>query len=150
MVRDKNRFREYFTLNKNLFLAFVCAEITAALTAQLFSKSVSYLNTSVTMVSEYSIYFGIFGLLHSVDNREKYKIEATGKTDWFRLRRDLIKLLTSLGIGEIVYTTLRWLSLDYLLVQNYQPYLASVFSACICFVVYLVVVNLSVKMTKLY
>jgi hypothetical protein len=149
-VKEKSRFKEYFALNKNLFLAFVAAQITAAITAQLFSKSISYLNTSVTMGAEYSIYFGTFGLLYSIDNRRKYKFDETGKTNWLRLRKDLIKLLTSLGIGEIVYTLLRWLSLDYLLIQSYQPYLASVVSACICFVVYLAVVNVSVKMTKLY
>lgn len=151
MVKErKSRYKEYFVLNKNLFLAFVAAQITAALTAQLFSYLTSYLNTSITMVSEYSVYFGSFGLLYSVDNRKKYKIDETDKTDWPKLRKDLTKLLTSLGIGEIVYTVLRWLSLDYLLIQNYQPYFASIVSAFACFAVYLVVVNLSAKMTKLY
>lgn len=110
----------------------------------------SYLNTSLTMVSEYSVYFGTFGLLYSVDNRKKYKIDGTDETDWPKLRKDVIKLLTSLGIAEIVYTVLRWLSLEYLLILNYQPYLASIVSAFACFAVYLVVVNLSVKVTKLY
>lgn len=150
LMKEKSRLKEYLILNKNLLVAFVAAEITAAITAQLFSRSISYLNTSVTMGAEYSVYFGTFGLLHSINNRKKYNIDETGKTDWPRLRKDLIKLLTSLGIGEIVYTVLRWLSLDYLLIQSYQPYLASIVSACICFAVYLAVVNLSVKAAKLY
>ncbi len=150
MKEEKNRSKEYIILNKNLFIAFVAAFITSAITAQLLSKSVSYLNTSVTMGTEYSAYFGIFGMLHSIDNRKKYRIDETEKIDWLRLRKDLTKLLTSLGIGEIVYTILRWLSLYYLLIQSYQPYLASMVSESICFVIYLVVVNLSVKATKLY
>ena len=150
MKEKKSRSKEYFVLNKNLFIAFVAAFITSAITAQLLSKSVSYLNTSVTMGAEYSAYFGIFGMLHSIDNRKKYRIDETEKIDWLRLRKDLIKLLTSLGIGEIVYTVLRWPSLYYLLIQSYQPYLASMVSESICFVIYLAVVNLSVKATKLY
>lgn len=150
MRDEKNRSKEYFILNKNLFIAFVAAFITSAVTAQLLSKSVNYLNTSVTMGTEYSAYFGIFAILHSIDNRKKYKIDDTEKIDWIRLRKDLVKLLTSLGIGEIVYTILRWFSLYYLLTQNYQPYVASMISECICFGIYLVIVNLSVKATKLY
>ena len=150
MKEEKSRSKEYFILNKNLFIAFVAAFITSAITAQLLSKSASYLNTSVTMVTEYSAYFGIFGLLHSIDNRKKYRIEETGRLDWLRLRKDLIKLLTSLGIGEIVYTVLRWFSQYYLLTQSYDAYIASMISDSISFAVYLAVVNLSVKVTKLY
>ena len=76
--------------NKNLFLAYVAAFITAAITAQLFSKSISYLDTSVTMVAENSAYFGIFGLLHSIDHRKKCRIKEIGRLDWLRLRTDLI------------------------------------------------------------
>ena len=150
MKEKKNRCKEYLTLNKNLFVAYIAAFITAAITAQLFSKSISYLDTSVTMVAENSAYFGIFGLLHSIDNRKKYRIEETGRLDWRRLKNDLIKLLTSLGIGEIVYTVLRWVSQYYLLTQSYQAYVASMISDSISFAVYLAVVNLSVKVTKLY
>ncbi|MGI0026314.1 MAG: hypothetical protein ACREAD_00540 [Nitrosopumilaceae archaeon] len=149
MNEKRNRYKEYLKLNKNLFFAFIAAEIIAAMTSQILSKSISYLNTSVTMGAEYSVYFSTFGLLYSIDNRKKYRIE-TGETDWHRLRKDLIKILISLGIGEIVYTVLRWLSLDYLLIQSYQPYLASIVSASISFAIYLAVVNLSAKATRLY
>ncbi len=149
MNEKRNRYKEYLKLNKNLFFAFIAAEIIAAMTSQILSKSISYLNTSITMGAEYSVYFSTFGLLYSIDNRKKYRIE-TGETDWHRLRKDLIKILISLGIGEIVYTVLRWLSLDYLLIQSYQPYLASIVSASISFAIYLAVVNLSAKATRLY
>ena len=149
MKEKKSKYKEYLALNKNLFIAFVAAEIIAAITSQILSKSISYLNTSITMGAEYSVYFSTFGLLYSIDNRKKYKMES-GKTDWPRLRKDLVKITTSLGIGEIVYTILRWFSLDYLLIQSYQPYLSSIVSACVSFAIYLLVVNLTVKATKLY
>src|SRR3989442_971922 len=136
MKEKKNRCKEYLTLTKNLFVAYIAAFITAAITAQLFSKSISYLNTSVTMVAENSAYFGIFGLLHSIDNRKKYRIEETGSIDWLRLRKDLIKLLTSLGIGEIVYKLFRLFSHYYLLTKSYQSYFPSIISDSIFFAVY--------------
>ncbi|TLX81408.1 MAG: hypothetical protein E6L00_06810 [Thaumarchaeota archaeon] len=149
MKEKRSKCTEYLKLNKNLFIAYTTAFIIATITAQLFSNSINYLNTSVTMLTENSAYFSAFGLLHSIDNRKKYRIE-TGEIDWSRLRKDLIKILTSLGIGEIVYTILRWFSQYYLLTLNYQPYLASMISDSISFMIYLVVVNLSVKMTKLF
>jgi hypothetical protein len=145
----KSKYKEYLALNKNLFIAFVAAEIIAAITSQFLSKSISYLNTSITMGAEYSVYFSLFGILYSIDNRKKYKLES-GKTDWTRLRKDVIKIITSLGVGEIVYTILRWFSLDYLLIQSYQPYVSSIVSASVSFAIYLLVVNLTVKATRLY
>jgi hypothetical protein len=149
MSEKRNRYKEYLKLNKNLFIAFIAAEIIAAITSQILSKSISYLNTSVTMGAEYSVYFSIFGLLYSIDNRAKYRVE-TGKIDWPKLRKDVLKILISLGIGEIVYTILRWISLDYLLIQSYQPYIASTVSASVSFAIYLAVVNLSARATRLY
>jgi len=145
----KSKYKQYLALNKNLFIAFVAAEIIAAITSQILSKSISYLNTSITMGAEYSVYFSLFGLLYSIDNRKKYKLD-NDKTDWPRLRKDVIKIITSLGVGEIVYTILRWFSLDYLLIQSYQPYLSSIVSAFVSFAIYLIVVNLTVKATRLY
>jgi len=145
----KSKYKEYLALNKNLFIAFVAAEIIAAITSQFLSKSISYLNTSITMGAEYSVYFSLFGILYSIDNRKKYKLES-GKTDWTRLRKDVIKIITSLGVGEIVYTILRWFSLDYLLIQSYQSYVSSIVSASVSFAIYLLVVNLTVKATRLY
>ena len=149
MKEKKSKYKEYLALNKNLFIAFVAAEIIAAITSQFLSKSISYLNTSITMGAEYSVYFSLFGILYSIDNRKKYKLES-GKTDWTRLRKDVIKIITSLGVGEIVYTILRWFSLDYLLIQSYQPYVSSIVSASVSFAIYLLVVNLTVKATRLY
>ena len=66
------------------------------------------------------------------------------------LKSDLIKIITSLGIGEVVYTIVRW-SLQYYLLQiEYDAYLASIISQMISTVVYMIVLNLSVKMSRLY
>ena len=75
---------------------------------------------------------------------------SSGKTDTKRLKHDLKKLVTSLGIAEIVYTIVRWALQYYLLVLNYDPYLASIVSQGLSTIVYMIVVNLSVKITRLY
>jgi thiamine transporter ThiT len=83
------------------------------------------------------------------DNRKKYCL-ASGGTDTAKLKHDLKKLVTSLGIAEIVYTVVRWVLQYYFLTINYDPYLASFTSQGMSTIIYMLVVNLSVKITRLY
>ena len=83
------------------------------------------------------------------DNRKKYRLES-GKTDTVKLKHDLKKLITSLGIAEIVYTIIRWITQYYFLTIGYDPYFASIISQGISTIVYMAVINLSVKLTRLF
>jgi len=101
------------------------------------------------LVADYCVFFSTFGILFYIDNRKKYRTK-TGELKKSLLKSDLIKIITSLGIGEIVYTIVRW-SLQYYLLQiEYDAYLASIISQMISTVVYMIVLNLSVKITRLY
>ena len=66
------------------------------------------------------------------------------------IKKDLIKIIASLGIAEVVYTIVRWILQYYLLTIEYDPYMASIISQIISTIVYMVVLNLSVIMTKVY
>ena len=55
-----------------------------------------------------------------------------------------------IGIGEVVYTIVRWIMQYYLLQIDYEPHMASIVSQCISMVIYMITLNLSVKITKLY
>jgi len=149
-VNYENRpvLREYLKLNKNILIAFAVSIVISASVAQALSEQDDYLNTSYTLIVDYVSYFSIFGLLYYYDNRKKYRLES-GKTDKVTLRRDLVRLLTSLGIAEVVYNIVRWILQYYLLSIDYDPYLASVASQVVSMIVYLIVINLSMKMTRL-
>ena len=141
--------QEYFKLNKNILIAFAVSITFSAIIAQSLAEQEDYLNTTYTLIFDYVFYFTTFGSLYYWDNRKKYLLKS-GKTDKEKLRHDLIKIITSLGIAEIVYTIARWLLQYYFLSINYDPYLASIVSQVISTVIYMIVVNLSVKMTRLY
>lgn len=141
--------QEYLKLNKNILIAFAASIIISAVIAQILSDQADYLNTTYTTIADYVIYFSVFSGLFYLDNRRKYRLES-GKTDTKKLKHDLKKLVTSLGIGEIVYTIVRWGLQYYFLVLNYDPYLASIASQGISTIIYMIVVNLSVKITRLY
>ncbi len=141
--------QEYFQLNKNILIAFAVSIIFSALIAQSLEGQENYLNTTYTLIVDYLFYFSTFGGLYYLDNRKKYRLES-GKSDTEKLRNDLIKIITSLGISEVVYTIARWALQYYFLSIDYDPYIASIISQCISTIIYMIIVNLSVKMTRLY
>jgi hypothetical protein len=145
----RQSYVEYLKLNKNLFLSIVVAVIVSAVSAQLLAEQEDHLNSSYTLLVDLVVFYSTFGVLFYVDNRKKYLTES-GKIDSPRLRRDLLKIITSVGSGEIVYIAIRWYLQYYLLTINYEPYAASIITHVISAIVYLVIVNLGVNLTKLY
>ena len=129
-----------------MLVAFAASIIVSAIVAHLLSEQADYLNTTYTLLVDYVIYFSVFGGLYYFNNRKKYLHES----DKSKLKHDLIKIITSLGIAEVVYTILRWFLQYYFININYDAYVASITSQIISTIIYLIVVNLSVKMTRLY
>jgi len=145
----RQQYKEYLKLNKNILFGYVASVTISAIAAQLFSEQEYYLNTTFTLLVDYSVYLSTFGGLYYVDNRKKYKLKS-GEIDWHVLKKDLIKLISSLGIGEIIYIIARWVLQYYLLTEVYEPYLASIISQSISFILFLIVVNLGIKISGLY
>ena len=145
----KAKYKEYLKLNKNILLGFAASIIISAIVADYLADQQDYLNTSITLVADYAVFFSVFGFLFYLDNRKKYRTE-TGDLQKSLLKSDLIKIVTSLGIGEVIYTIVRWVLQYYLLQIDYDAYLASIVSQMISTVVYMIVLNLSVKFTRLY
>jgi hypothetical protein len=145
----KQQYKEYLKLNKNILLGFLASIVVSAIIAQMFSNQQNYVNATITLGTDYLVYFSTFGMLFYFDNKKKYILD-TGEVDKAGLRRDLIKVILSLGIGEIIYTICRWTLQYYLLTNSYQPYIASLTSQSISTVIYMITVNLSVKFTRLY
>jgi len=142
--------QEYLKLNKNILVAFAASIIISAIIAQFLSDQPDYLNTTYTTIADYVIYFSVFSGLFYIGNRKKYRLESGG-TDTVKLKYDLKKLISSLGIAEVIYTIARWALHHYLLtILNYDPYLASIVSQGISTIIYMIVLNLIVKITRLY
>ena len=145
----KKNYSEYVKLNKNLFLSIVVALTTSAIAAQLLAEQEDYLNSSYTLLADLVVFYSTFGTLFYVDNRKKYRTEF-GKIDSPRLKKDLIKIVTSIGTGEVVYIAVRWYLQYYLLTIHYEPYMASIITHMISAIIYISIVNLGVNLTRLY
>ena len=143
------KYREYLKLNKNILIAFAVSITISAIAADYFASQEDYLNSTFTLIVDYTVFFSVFGGLFYYDNRKKYILE-NGETDKSLLKSDLIKIISSLGIGEVVYTIVRWSLQYYLLLLNYEPYVASIISQLISTVIYMITLNITIKLTKLF
>jgi len=97
-------------LNRNLIACCVISALISAFVAQMLSGEENYLNTTITIVAGYAVFFGFFGSLFYLDNKKRYQAMKPKL-----IKKELIKLASSFGIGEIVYLGIRWSLMFYFL-----------------------------------
>lgn len=138
--------KEFLKLNKRLLVGIVVSMMVSSIVAQLLAEQETYFNSTLTIVSGYIVFFVIFGLQYYFDSRKKHGKLRQNKALMYELKR----LITSLGIGEVFYLTIRWSTLYHFLNVGIEPYLASLTSETISLVSYMLVVTISAKLTGLY
>tara|TARA_B100001750_G_scaffold123092_1_gene97744 strand:+ start:549 stop:995 length:447 start_codon:yes stop_codon:yes gene_type:complete len=144
----KDIYKQYLKLNRNIFIAFAVDFVVSAMVAQMLVEQEHYLNTTITLLADHGTFLSILGFLLYLDNRNKYRLNSG--TNWPLLKKDLVKIIASLGIAEIIYTIVRWGFQYYFLTVNYEPYLASIIGQIIAVSIYMVIINFLVKITKWY
>ena len=132
-------------LNRNLLICCVISALISAFVAQMLSEEESYLNTTLTILVGYGVFFGFFGFLFYLDNKKRYQAMRPKL-----IKKELIKLASSFGIGEIVYLGIRWSLMFYFLEIELEPFVASLVSEAIATLFYLIVVSSVLKVTKVY
>ena len=132
-------------INRNFLICFIISASLSAVAAQLLSDYENYLNTTITIIIGYIVYFGIFSCLFYWDNIERYK---TMKSNL--IKRELIALISSFGVGEIIYLGTRWPTLYYFLEIGIEPYLASLISEIIATAGYMITVTVFLRKTKTF
>ncbi|MDH3834600.1 MAG: hypothetical protein OES34_10655, partial [Nitrosopumilus sp.] len=126
-------------------ICFIISASLSAVAAQLLSDYENYLNTTFTIIFGYIIYFGIFSCLFYWDNKERYKIMKSSL-----IKKELLALVSSFGVGEVIYLGIRWPTLYYFLEIGIEPYLASLISEIIATVCYMISVTVFLKKTKTF
>ena len=137
--------QRFLRLNRNLLICCVISALISAFVAQMLSEEESYLNTTLTILAGYGVFFGFFGFLFYLDNKKRYQAMRPKL-----IKKELIKLASSFGIGEIVYLGIRWSLMFYFLEIELEPFAASLVSEAIATLFYLIVVSSVLKVTKVY
>ena len=137
--------QQLLQINRNFLICFIASASISAAAAQLLSGYENYLNTTFTIIIGYVVYFGIFSALFYWDNIERYKSMKSNL-----IKRELIALISSFGVGEIVYLGIRWPTLYYFLEIGIEPYLASLISEVISTACYMLTVTVFLRKTKTF
>ena len=66
------------------------------------------------------------------------------------VKKELFALISSFGLGEIVYLGIRWPTLYYFLEIGIEPYLASIISEIIATICYMVSVTVFLRKTRTF
>ena len=137
--------QQLLRLNRNLLVCCIISALISAFVAQMLSEEESYLNTTLTILAGYGVFFGFFGFLFYLDNKKRYQAMRPKL-----IKKELMKLVSSFGIGEIVYIGIRWSLMFYFLEIELEPFAASLVSEAIATLFYLTVVSAVLKATKVY
>lgn len=137
--------QQLLRINRSFLICFAISASLSAVFAQMLSGYDNYLNTTFTIIFGYVVYFGIFSGLFYWDNKDRYK---SMKREL--IRREIIALISSFGLGEIVYLGIRWPTFYYFLEIGIEPFLASLISEVIATACYMASVTLFLRKTKTY
>ncbi|MDC4228739.1 MAG: hypothetical protein M8317_03600 [Nitrosopumilus sp.] len=137
--------KQLLQINRNFIICFIASASLSAVAAQLLTNYDNYLTTTITIIIGYVIYFGLFSSLFYMDNRKRYKTMESKL-----IKKELLKLISSFGIGEVIYLGIRWPSLYYFLEIGIEPYLASIISEVIATTCYMISVTIFLRKTKAF
>ena len=137
--------QQLLRLNRNILVCCIISALISAFVAQMLSEEESYLNTTLTILAGYGVFIGFFGFLFYLDNKKRYQAMRPKL-----IKKELLKLVSSFGIGEIVYIGIRWSLMFYFLEIELEPFAASLVSEAIATLFYLTVVSAVLKATKVY
>jgi len=137
--------QQLLQINRNFLICFIVSASVSAVIAQLLADYENHLNTTITIIVGYIAFFGIFSSLFYLDNNKRYR-----RMQSHSVKKELMKIITSFGVGEVFYLIARWLSLFYFLEIQIEPFIASLFSEILCTILYMIIVSVFLKATKTF
>ena len=137
--------QQLLQINRNFLICFIISASLSAAVAQILSDYENYLNTTFTIIFGYIIYFGIFSCLFYWDNKGRYKTMKSSL-----IKKELLTLVSSFGVGEIIYLLVRWPTLYYFLEIGIEPFVASLISEIISTACYMITVTVFLRKTKTF
>ncbi len=137
--------QQLLKINRSFLICFVISASLSAIFAQILSDYDSFLTATFTIIFGYVVYFGIFSGLFYWDNKERYKSMRNEL-----IKKEIFALISSFGVGEIVYLGIRWPTFYYFLEIGIEPFLASLISEIIATGCYMISVTVFLRKTKTY
>ncbi len=98
--------KQYILLNRSIFTGIIAAVLISALSSHIMRDLEYHLNISYTIAISYITHYTVFGLLYYHDNKKEYLLED-GILDTKKLGKNILKIIFSVGVAEVVYVVTR-------------------------------------------
>lgn len=148
-----SKYRDIIHFNKNFLIASI---ITALLDVVIVTyASITYADNNllisiISLTTDFAIFNFIFIILFYLENKQRY-LKSDGTKDKQQLRQDSIKLVTTLGLSEIVYLFTKFVS-TYLFFEftRINSSEISIITTVIGWILYATTANIMIKKTKFF
>jgi hypothetical protein len=148
---NRSRLKDYLLFNRSILIGFAGAVLAGAGISQAIATSTSSLvNSLISLVTETSVFFAIFGILFYFDNKNKFVDEQGKNREFAKVKWLLLKLVSTLSIAEIEYNTVKPAIHFWLLTLDYPPFVASTIASFITTIGYLAIANSMAYLTRLF
>ena len=141
------KYYSTFSLNKNLLisgiLGFLVSLVIAHFSAEYSTNFV--LNSALTVISGFLTYKIIFAILFHIDNKQRYTKKLSGKINFQKFKKILIKMLFASSVFDIVNNITRFILMIQLLELEFSPIESTTISSIIASGLSYVVINIIVR-----
>ena len=153
--KSYSKYKDIISFNKNIIIAAI---ITAIADVFIVNYAVvlyptNYLLISIiSLVADFIIFNFSFITLYFIDNKSKY-VNQDGSKNKQKIKQDLKKLLTIIGLAEISYLITKFLS-TFIIFESFSfsidRSLISIITTILAWVFYIVIANIMARKQKLF
>lgn len=151
--KSYSKYRDIISFNKNIIIAAIITAIADVFIVNY--ASVLYLTnylliSIISLVADFAIFNIFFIILYFMDNRFKY-VNTDGTKNTQKIKQDLKKLITIIGLAEISYLATKFLS-TYIIFESFSidPSLISIITTVIAWIFYIIIANIMARKQKLF
>jgi hypothetical protein len=148
-----SKYKDIISFNKNIIIAAIVTAIADIFIVNYASiiYITNYLIISViSLVADFLIYNISFIILYFTDNKSKY-INPDGSKNNQKIKQDLKKLITIIGLAEISYLVTKFNS-TYVIFESIliDPSLISIITTILAWMFYIIIANMMARKQKLF
>jgi hypothetical protein len=147
------KYKDIISFNKNIIIAAIItaiADIFIVNYAYILHPTNYFLISVISLVADFLIYNTSFILSYFVDNKSRY-INSDVSKNYQKIKRDLKKLITIIGLAEISYLVTKFL-LTYVIFEliSIDPSLISIITTMLAWIFYIIIANVMARRQKLF
>lgn len=147
------KYKDIISFNKNIIMAAIItaiADIFIVNYVYILYPTNYFLISIISLVTDFLIYNASFILSYFVDNKSRY-INSDGSKNYQKIKQDLKKLITIIGLAEISYLVTKFLS-TYVIFEliSIDPSLISIITTMLAWIFYIIIANVMARRQKLF